>query len=90
MQARRFERLTDIAHDLGYTDQSHFIKDIKEFTGSTPKDLSHAVQECTEMRRHQTFVRQSQFLRHLPTLNSYYSVVKAAIVGFERNSPASP
>jgi AraC-like DNA-binding protein len=63
MQAGRFARLTDIAYHLGYTDQSHFIKDIKEFSGSTPKDLSHAVQECAAMRRYQTIVRQRILIR---------------------------
>lgn len=30
--------LTSLACDLGYYDQSHFIKNFKEFTGLTPKD----------------------------------------------------
>jgi len=29
--------LTDLAHDLGYYDQSHFIRDINRFTGVAPK-----------------------------------------------------
>jgi methylphosphotriester-DNA--protein-cysteine methyltransferase len=40
MKARRFERLTDVAHALNFYDQSHFIRDIKEFSGLTPKILS--------------------------------------------------
>jgi AraC-like DNA-binding protein len=32
-------RLTDIAHALNYYDQSHFIRDIKAFSGMTPKGL---------------------------------------------------
>jgi len=63
MQAGRFERLTDIAFDLGYTDQSHFIKDIKEFTGSTPKDLSYAVEECGVMTPYRRLVRQRILIR---------------------------
>ena len=63
MQRGPFERLTDIAHDLGYTDQSHFIKDVREFTGNTPKDLSHAVDECATMKRYQTLVRQRILIR---------------------------
>lgn len=31
--------LTNIAHDSNYYDQSHFIKDFKEFTGVSPKDF---------------------------------------------------
>ncbi len=30
------EKLTDIAYDGSYYDQAHFIKDFKEFTGTTP------------------------------------------------------
>ena len=30
---------TSIAHHCGYFDQSHFIKDFKEFTGTTPSDF---------------------------------------------------
>lgn len=31
--------LTDIAYQCGYFDQNHFIKEIKHFTGLTPKNL---------------------------------------------------
>jgi AraC-like DNA-binding protein len=34
-----FENLSDIAYHLNFTDQSHFIKDFKEFSGYTPKTL---------------------------------------------------
>lgn len=30
---------TDIAHQCGYFDQMHFIKDFKSFTGATPKQI---------------------------------------------------
>jgi AraC-like DNA-binding protein len=33
------ESLTDIAYSSEYYDQSHFIKDFKEFTGISPKDF---------------------------------------------------
>jgi len=39
LKSRRFARLTDIAHDLNFYDQSHFIRDIKEFSGLPPKRL---------------------------------------------------
>lgn len=36
----QYEKLTDIAHALSFYDQSHLIRDIKAFSGMTPKDLS--------------------------------------------------
>jgi methylphosphotriester-DNA--protein-cysteine methyltransferase len=36
----RFERLTDIAHAMGYYDQSHFIRDVKTLSGVTPRTIS--------------------------------------------------
>lgn len=39
MQMRQFEKLTDLAHHLNFYDQSHFIRDIKAFSGVTPKSL---------------------------------------------------
>jgi AraC-like DNA-binding protein len=38
---------TEIAHDCGYYDQSHFIKDIRLFTRMTPKQL-HQSLHCIE------------------------------------------
>jgi AraC-like DNA-binding protein len=35
---RRFTKLSDIAFDNGYADQSHYIRSFKEFTGLTPTD----------------------------------------------------
>jgi len=40
MKSNRFERLTDLAHSLNFYDQSHFIRDIKEFSGLTPRGLT--------------------------------------------------
>jgi AraC-like DNA-binding protein len=34
-----FSKLSDIAYDLGFADQSHFIREFKFFSGYTPKDL---------------------------------------------------
>lgn len=36
---RRSETLTEIAHESDYYDQAHFIKDFKEFTGTTPSKI---------------------------------------------------
>ena len=44
MKANRFQRLSDLAYDLNYVDQSHFIKDIEAFSGYTPKRLVQTVQ----------------------------------------------
>ena len=45
MQTGHYERLTDIAHALNYYDQSHFTRDIKAFSGITPKSLFQKVDE---------------------------------------------
>ncbi len=45
MQVKRIKRLSDIAYVLNFADQSHFIKDIKEFSGLTPKSLSQKVDD---------------------------------------------
>ena len=34
-----YNKLSDIAYQMGYFDQSHFIKDFKHFTGSTPSQF---------------------------------------------------
>jgi len=49
IKANRFQRLSDIAYDLNYVDQSHFIKDMKAFSGHTPKHLVHAVHAGIEL-----------------------------------------
>lgn len=35
---RRYDRLSDIAFENGYADQSHYIRSFKEFTDLTPKE----------------------------------------------------
>lgn len=40
MKTGQFQRLTDLAYILNYHDQSHFIHDIKAFSGITPKIIS--------------------------------------------------
>lgn len=41
IKSGRFARFTDVAHTLNYFDESHFIRDIKALSGTTPKDLAH-------------------------------------------------
>jgi AraC-like DNA-binding protein len=36
MYSGRFSRMTEIAYQAGYYDQSHFIRDFKKFSGQTP------------------------------------------------------
>ena len=45
MRQKQFNKLSDIAFELEYADQSHFIRDIKEFSGYTPRSLSQEVSE---------------------------------------------
>lgn len=39
--AQKEHSLTSIAYDCGYFDQSHFIREFKSFTGTTPSNYSH-------------------------------------------------
>jgi AraC-like DNA-binding protein len=43
LQGQQFNKLTDIAIDNGYADQSHFIRSFKEFTGLTPSRFSEFI-----------------------------------------------
>jgi AraC-like DNA-binding protein len=49
IKANQFERLSDVAYDLSYADQSHFIKDVKAFTGCTPSRLVQLMQEAVDL-----------------------------------------
>jgi AraC-like DNA-binding protein len=50
MKTRPFEKLTDIAYHLNYYDQSHFIRDVKAFSGLTPKSLFQKVDFHADQR----------------------------------------
>jgi AraC-like DNA-binding protein len=39
MSEKKFSSLTELAHENGYFDQAHFVKDFKEFTGLSPKQF---------------------------------------------------
>jgi AraC-like DNA-binding protein len=39
LEQRKFTSLTSLAYENGYYDQAHFIKDFKEFTGTSPKSF---------------------------------------------------
>lgn len=49
MKTTRFDRLSDLAYHLSYADQSHFIKDVKTFSGFTPKRLCEIVRTCVDL-----------------------------------------
>lgn len=36
VRARQYEKLSDVAFDQGYADQSHFIREFREFSGFSP------------------------------------------------------
>ena len=45
MKTGQYETLTEIAYALHFHDQSHFVREIKAFTGITPKSLSQRVDD---------------------------------------------
>jgi AraC-like DNA-binding protein len=47
-QYKEDKKLTDIAYDCGYYDQSHFIHDFKEFSGLHPKAYFSGQTEATD------------------------------------------
>jgi AraC-like DNA-binding protein len=50
---------TDLVHDYGYTDQSHFIHDFKAFAGRTPREFSAEVLQPTEAGARCLFVKST-------------------------------
>jgi AraC-like DNA-binding protein len=49
LRAGRFEKLSDLACELNYVDQSHFAKDTREFSGYSPTSLAETVREAVPM-----------------------------------------
>lgn len=49
MKTHRYPTLASIAHELNFADQSHFIRDLKAFSGVTPKGLSDRVDQFHEL-----------------------------------------
>lgn len=41
LNTRHFLKISDVAYENGYADQSHFIRTFKEFTNLTPKEYLH-------------------------------------------------
>jgi len=48
LRARSYDKLSDIAFEQEYADQSHFIRNFKEFTGLTPFQFRRSMQETVE------------------------------------------
>ena len=63
MKTGHYERLTDVAHALNFYDQSHFIKDIKAFSGITPKSLFQKVDEFQSDHKVYEFYERDGFLQ---------------------------
>ena len=44
LKGRHFDKLTDVAYDNGYFDQSHFIRSFREFADTSPNEyLQHGL-----------------------------------------------
>jgi len=41
--------LTELAHECGYSDQAHFIKEFKAFTGKTPTQYARQMRAMQDV-----------------------------------------
>jgi AraC-like DNA-binding protein len=48
LRNNKYDKLSDIAYENGYADQSHFIRSFKEFTGVSPFDYHKQLKEVAE------------------------------------------
>ena len=48
LRKNNYDKLSDIAYENGYADQSHFIRSFKEFTGFSPFDYHKQLKEVAE------------------------------------------
>jgi len=48
LRKNKYDKLSDIAYENGYADQSHFIRSFKEFTGVSPFDYRKQLNEVAE------------------------------------------
>lgn len=48
LRKNKYGKLSDIAYENGYADQSHFIRSFKEFTGVSPFDYHKQLKEVAE------------------------------------------
>lgn len=49
MKTGKYPTLASIAYELGFADQSHFIRDLKNFSRVTPKNLSDRADQFHEL-----------------------------------------
>jgi AraC-like DNA-binding protein len=48
MKTGQYAKLTDIVYALNFHDQSHFIREVKAFSGITPKSISQKAENFDE------------------------------------------
>lgn len=49
MKIGQYERLTDVAYALNFHDQSHFIREVKAFSGITPKSMAQKAENYQDL-----------------------------------------